>query len=434
MSSRRERTTRLETRTGLKAPEQIPPPKPEENPDPIADCDNAANPYLRTILLQSKLQLMLFEHNEQLRHKNEEIAESRRRFAHLFNLAPIGYLTLDSDYKIVESNIACATMLVLPGKELAGRDFLQYVSRDYVESFHQHRNQATIGKRDSFELELVTSLGRPIHTKIETYLNSDMRWLMAIVDISARKKAEDQLKSAKDELRSAYELLRAQTVQRQQAEDKLRKFTQKLIDAQETERRRISRELHDNVGQLMTYLGLLLDKIRPKLDPETFNDAKSVAREVLSQIRSLSSDLQPSMLASIGLLPSLRELFDRYTVVTKIEVQFDCDHIKIELPEDANLAAFRIIQEALTNVARYANVDKVRVRLIGQSRGVRIEVEDDGKGFDLISERGCTGLTGMKERAQAIGGNLWISSAPGQGTKIVAELPTQLPPQLRTRT
>ncbi len=424
----------METRTDLKAPEPNPPQKPIESPDPIADGDNAANPYLRTILLQSKLQLMLFEHNEQLRHKNEEIAESRRRFAHLFNLAPIGYLTLAPDYKIVESNIASATMLILPGKDLAGKNFLQFVSPDYIEAFHQARNQAKVGKRDSFELGLVASLGRLIHAKIETYLNSDMRWLMAIMDISARKMAEDQLKSARDELRNAYEQLRAQTIQRQQAEDKLRKFAQKLIDAQETERHRISRELHDNVGQLMTYMGLLLDKVKPQLDSETYHDAKSVAREVLLQIRGLSSDLQPSMLTSVGLLPSLRELFDRYTVVTKIKVQFDHDHIQTELPEDASLAAYRIIQEALTNAARYANVDEVRVRLIGQSRRVRIEVEDDGKGFDLISERNCTGLTGMKERAQAIGGNLWISSSPGQGTKIVAVLPTQLPPQLRTRT
>ncbi len=423
MSARRGKTAESENRTKLAVEGRHSDDNPAESHKPTGDTYPRANPYLRTLLLQSKLQLMLFEHNEQLRRKNQEIADSRRRFVNLFNLAPVGYLTLDPDNKIVEANIASATILMISSKDLSGKDFIQFVAPDYLEAFWRHRKQSRAGSRESFELGLVTSMGRPLHAKIESYMNSDMRWLIAVMDISARKRAEDELRVTRDKLSDAYEQVRAETIQRQRAEEELRKFTQKLIDVQEIERHRISQELHDHVGQLMTYLGLLLDKSRSQLDPDTFREAKSVAREVLIQIRDLSSDLQPSMLSSVGLLPSLRALFDRFGALTKIRVEFDCNHSGNDFPHDKGTAAYRIIQEALTNVARHTTVDVVTVRLGHQHGRLRIEVEDHGKGFDPISARGCTGLTSMRERAQAAGGTLVIESAPGKGTRVVANLP-----------
>jgi len=421
MSARIKKTSASENRTELKD-SASPPTKPTESPE-IKGNGSANDLYMRVMLLQSKLQLTLFDHNEQLRCKNQEIIDSRRRFAYLFNLAPVGYLTLDPNNRIVEANICSATLLVHTIKDLSGRDFIQFVSPAYAQAFHQHREQAHVGKRDSFELELVNSLGKSFHAKIETYLNEDRLWLMAIMDISARQKAQDQARSTMDELQRANEKLRAETIERQLAESKLREFAQKMIEAQESERHRIARELHDHVGQLMTYMGLLLDKAKSQLDPDIYRDAKSVARETLALIRNLSSDLQPSMLASVGLLPSLRALFERYYSLTKVRVEFSCDSMPSEPPHDTGLTAYRIIQEALTNVARHAQVDAVRVRLGNQNGCMKIEVEDKGQGFDPVLKLNCAGLTGMKERAQAIGGNLWIDSIPSQGTRIVAQLP-----------
>jgi signal transduction histidine kinase len=381
------------------------------------------DPRKKILRLNQTLQMALFERIEELSAKNSQISNERRRFQNLFNRAPVGHLTLDQGNIIREANAMSALILISPSRRLMGENFSNFISPEFRDAFCEHRKNAQLGKRHSLELGLLTTIKRPVYARLETCLDSDSRFQVAIVDITERKIAEDALKRTGDELQFLCERLQGETVSRRKAEEELRRFALKLIDVQESERQKIAQELHDNFGQLMTYLGLLLDKAKVQLGPDLYRDAKSIAQEVLSGIRNLSADLQPSMLRSIGLGPSLQALFARYMEFTKIRVEFECDPACDRLSGNLALAAYRIVQEALTNIARHACVDSATVRILSSSGNLRIEVEDKGRGFIRGEETDRTGLTGMKERAHSFGGELWVDSEPGEGTKVRARIP-----------
>lgn len=214
---------------------------------------------------------------------------------------------------------------------------------------------------------------------------------------------------------------------RKLAEEQLRGLSHRLVTAQENERRAIARELHDEVGQLLTALKLSLDKAAspgPVGDGSDLQEARVALRELMARVRSMSLDLRPTMLDDLGLLPTLLWHFRRYTAQTKIQVHFTHRGLRKGLSQEIITAAYRIVQEALTNVARHARVDSVSVRVRAQSGVVLVEVEDRGAGFDVESVAATSaGLNGMRERALSLKGRLLVQSRPGEGTCIIAELP-----------
>ena len=145
----------------------------------------------------------------------------------------------------------------------------------------------------------------------------------------------------------------------------------------------------------------------------------------MQQVRELSLQLRPSMLDDLGLLATLRWYVERYTATTGVRVVLEHAPVEQPLPPDVATAAYRIIQEALTNVARHAAVDKVTVLCSVDDQALHIRIEDQGKGFH--SEQAPTsrgfGLTSMRERATHVGGDLRVDSAPGMGTRLTARLP-----------
>ena len=147
--------------------------------------------------------------------------------------------------------------------------------------------------------------------------------------------------------------------------------------------------------------------------------------DIIRQVREMSLNLRPSMLDDMGLVPTLLWHFDRYTSQTGIRVNFQRNEIPGRLPLEIETAAYRIIQEALTNVARHAQVSEVLVGLVVQEKTLWVEVLDKGKGFEISaeSERPSSGLSGMRERVGLLGGYLVLESFINQGTQIVAALP-----------
>lgn len=211
---------------------------------------------------------------------------------------------------------------------------------------------------------------------------------------------------------------------------RLQALSKRLVDVQETERRNLARELHDQIGQLLTGLKLILEMGRTAPDSghdDMLDEAQELVNDLMTRVRELSLDLRPAMLDDLGLLPALLWLFERYTTQTQVEVDFR--HHGLEdrrFPADLETAAYRIIQEALTNVARHAGVDTVAVRLRANPRVLYLQVEDRGRGFEpaeALSSQTRNGLTGMFERAALAGGQLTVESTPGQGTLLSAELP-----------
>jgi PAS domain S-box-containing protein len=218
------------------------------------------------------------------------------------------------------------------------------------------------------------------------------------------------------------------TAQRR-AEEKLREYARRLLEVQEQERRHLARELHDEVGQVLTGLKLTLEAgtHRPAAElPDSLRAALALVQELTARVRDLSLRLRPTMLDDLGLLPALLWLFERYTAQTKVRVDFEHRGLERRFPPEVETAAYRIVQEALTNVARHARVEGGSVRLWLDQDLLHVQVEDRGAGFDPVSARGIsTGLSGMQERAVLLGGAFRVESVPGDGTRVTAELPVR---------
>jgi PAS domain S-box-containing protein len=211
--------------------------------------------------------------------------------------------------------------------------------------------------------------------------------------------------------------------------EQLEALSHRLLEVQETERRHIARELHDEIGQGLTGLKLVLDTVE-RLPPESLHshltDVHKLVNDLLTRVRNLSLDLRPGMLDDLGLLPALLWLFGRYTSQTNVRVAFEHSGLDRRFSPEVETAAYRIVQEALTNVARHAGVFEVMVRAWADSTAVTVQVIDAGAGFDPdhALHGGTTGgVTGMRERALLLGGQLTIESASGTGTRLSAELP-----------
>lgn len=218
----------------------------------------------------------------------------------------------------------------------------------------------------------------------------------------------------------------------------LRSLSRRLVEVQETERRHLARELHDEVGQTLTGLDIMLEMLaraQPDAALPTLETARRYVRDLSQLVRRLSLDLRPSMLDDLGLLPSLLWLYDRFSGQTGVQVRFHHDGVDRRFAPVVETAAYRIVQEALTNVARHARTAAVDVQLIADERTLQLQIEDAGVGFEpalATSGRASSGLAGMRERATLLGGQILVESAPGRGTLILVELPLAEEPQSAT--
>lgn len=252
-------------------------------------------------------------------------------------------------------------------------------------------------------------------------------------ELLARVQSLWRIKQAESALRKAHHELEDRVAERTaellRANEALRALSRRLVDVQESERRFIARELHDEVGQLLTGLKLLLEmSLHPATAAQqrTLEEALDIIQQLLDRVRLLSIDLRPQMLDDLGLIVALEWHFKRYLKQTGIRVQFQHSPLPQRLPSQVETVIFRIVQEALTNAARHAGVKSVSVRLHVTETSVRLQVEDRGKGFEpakALQHGASTGLTGMKERAELLGGEFVLDSAPGQGTRLTVDLP-----------
>ena len=211
--------------------------------------------------------------------------------------------------------------------------------------------------------------------------------------------------------------------------ERLQALSRELLRVQEAERRHLAVELHDEIGQTLTGIRLMLgtiNRVPAATASARLQQTLTLVDDLVAQVRNLSLELRPAMLDDLGLLPALLWLLGRYTDQTKIEIAFEHHGLDRRLPSEIETAAFRIIQEALTNIARHANTTEARVKAQMTGSALLIQVTDAGSGFDLHGRPvvgATTGLAGMRERALLLGGRLTVESTPGEGTCVQAELP-----------
>jgi PAS domain S-box-containing protein len=223
--------------------------------------------------------------------------------------------------------------------------------------------------------------------------------------------------------------------ERKRAEEALRAYPHALMDAQEAERRRIAGELHDEIGQLLTGISLMLTvsaSAPPDAARARLAEAQALLADLIGRVRNLALDLRPAMLDAFGLGPALAWLVERVQAQTGIKVDFKQQGLE-ERRFDARVetAAYRIVQEALTNVARHSGARAATVRVWATSDRLDVEIEDQGAGFDPERPRApgqSIGLAGMRERAASGRGSLTVDSTPGAGTRIAAQFPLPATP------
>ena len=202
----------------------------------------------------------------------------------------------------------------------------------------------------------------------------------------------------------------------------------RAVQAQEGERRRLARELHDETGQALTSILLGLSAVERAESAEAAHAAAGELRklvvETLQDVRRLAVELRPSALDDFGLAPALRRLGQTVREAGKLDVQVEARLGEERLPADVETALYRIVQEALTNVVKHAGADHVSIVVTRKPESVVVMIEDDGRGFDLAQSSGDRlGLLGMRERVQLLDGSLVVEAAPGSGTTLIVELP-----------
>jgi len=238
--------------------------------------------------------------------------------------------------------------------------------------------------------------------------------------------------------------LNQQIHKRKRVEEKLRNSHQQLqnlssqlIAAQEEERRRISLELHDEMGQALTAVNLNLAEMEKELPSnlaptirKKLAETYSIVDQAQEQISELSLILRPSMLDDLGLVPTLRWHLNRYRKRTDLEVKFEVIALDERLGTDVETVIYRVVQEALNNTAKHGEAKRVIVRLQHKEEAIAAYVEDDGKGFDANEtlvpgdpEEGGIGLLGMRERVALLGGSFSIESHKGHGTRVSVVIP-----------
>ena len=230
--------------------------------------------------------------------------------------------------------------------------------------------------------------------------------------------------------------------ERRLADTKLKALTQRVFDAQEEERGRVARELHDGISQILVGIRYALDVTRRQLGtgeravPKMLDKGIESLAGAIQEVRRISRDLRPSVLDDLGLGPALKALTDDFTARTGISSEFSTVVFRNRLDGDAKIALYRVAQEALTNIERHSNASAIRVTLRGDRRGAVMSIYDNGHGLTLgaaqakPSPRGGMGLRNMQERMEQLDGALFVSSDKN-GTSIEARLPLShmLPPE-----
>jgi PAS domain S-box-containing protein len=324
----------------------------------------------------------------------------------LFEQAPQAIALVNVDSRVVRVNHEFTRVFGYAPQETLGRRLDELIVPDELrDEFQSHAEQVSQGQRVDTEAVRQRKDGSRLHVLVVgvpvSVPGGQIAMCAMYLDITARKAAEITLQA----------------------------LSSRLLEVQESERRHLARELHDEIGQLLTGLRLLL-RLNGDLPADAlkarFEQARTIVDDLLGRVRGLSFDLRPADLDELGLLPALLALFERYTTQTGVLVNFKHQGLERRFASEVETAAYRIVQEGLTNAARHAGVAGVTVRVWTDADKLSIQIEDQGCGFDpevALKAPRSSGLIGMRERIMFLGGHLAIESTPGAGTTITAELP-----------
>jgi len=349
------------------------------------------------------------------RKKREEaIKESKERYRGLSE-ATFEAIFISEKGVCLEQNPAAEKMFGYTLSEAIGRKGIEWIAPEDREMV---MNNMLSGYEEPYEATALRKDGSTfpaeIQGKMMHYKGRSVR-VTALNDITRRKQAEEALLNS---------------------EKRLHYLSSQLITAQEKERRRISLELHDEMGQLLTAISINIKSIEKELPldltpliKERIAETYSLADHASEQIRELSHYLRPSMLDDLGLVPTLRWYLDVYRKRTKLDVKYELINFEERPSPEVETVVYRVVQEALNNIVKHAQAGSVLVRLERKDKEAAVFIKDNGRGFDVNEFlapddlKGGIGLLGMQERVSILGGKFSIQSSKGHGTRISVEIP-----------
>jgi len=371
-------------------------------------------------------------HQIELKAQNAELQEARNRlealldkYTNLYDFAPVGYFSLDEHGRILEVNLTGAALLGVERSRLINRPFAQLVvpeSQPVVLSFLKKVFTAT-GKQIC-EATLLRKGAAPFWAGLHgapviSLTTPGKSCRVAVSDITSLKQAEE-----------AHRRMEAMTV----ANQELKHLSRQVLRAQEEERKRISRELHDIIAQTLTGINVRLANLRKEAALNTKGLEGNIARtqqlveHSVSIVHRFARELRPAVLDDLGLITALHSFVKHFTAETGIHVKLLALPSVEEVDDDKRTVLYRVAQEALNNVARHAQARTIELRLEKLPDAICLTIQDDGKGFQTErasdnkkSER--LGLIGMRERLEMVRGSFEIRSAPGKGTTVRAQVP-----------
>jgi PAS domain S-box-containing protein len=404
--------------------------------------------------------------NAELRGARDELEAALATYTDLYDFAPVGYVSVGEKGQILEVNLAGAALLGTERAQLSGRNLQKFVdpaSRPTLQAFLLRLFERP--EKQDCEVALRRADGSRVWASLQgaasDSLRAGRRWCrVAVSDITALKQAW-QVQLRADALAARNEELSLEIARRQRAEqdlkeserrqaallaqsrlmqEQLRHLSHGILHANEQERKRISRELHDYIAQAAVGINLHLQLLTREATGDTAAGRKRIATmkrsftDFVDVVHRFSKDLRPTLLDDLGLIPALESFTREFGQRTGLHVRLTSAATAERLDADRKIVLFRVVQEALSNVARHAHARRVDVRIDEQQGLVRLEVADDGKGFDveraLYAKRNRRlGLLGMRERVEMVGGSFSIDSAPRKGTCVRAQL--SLAPGLR---
>jgi PAS domain S-box-containing protein len=338
----------------------------------------------------------------------EGLRESEERYRELVENSRDAIYVHNLSGRYTSVNRAAEELSGYTREEILGKHFWDFVAPEYDQQVRQYltKKLEEVGET-TYDVEIITRDGRRVPVEVSSRLIYENG---AIVGVQG---------AARD------------ITERKRAEEALRTYSRRLIDAQEAERQRIARELHDEIGQVLTAVRLNLQSVRRSFHTTDclprIEESILVVDEALGRVRELALELRPSLLDDLGLAAALRWYVDRYAQRAGIVAEFVSDlESNDRLRRELETACFRIAQEALTNVARHARASRVSAQLKRSREELFLIIKDNGVGFDVDrllksgSSLSALGLRGMEERALAVGGRIEIDSAATRGTEVRA--------------
>ncbi len=407
-------------------------------------------------------------HQIELEMQNTELQEARDRtetlletYTDLYDFAPIGYFSVDEQGLIMEVNLTGAALLGIERSKLIKQRLQNFVdppSRPVFQAFF--KKVFADPRKHICEIALLNERGIPFWSDLQAAsadsAKGARKWCRIAISDLTTLKHEKEVRQRLEDLAITNRELKQEIVQRQKGEEALKKseahyaqlfeeslqmqeqmrhLSRQLLLTQEEERKRISRELHDEIVQTLVGINVHLASLTVKAGVNTKELRKKIAltqrlvEKSVNIVHRFARELRPTVLDDLGLIPALQSFIKDFTKRTNIRIHFMTYAGVDQLSDTLRTVLYRVAQSALANVDKHAKATDVRVSLRKLPGAVRLEIQDNGKSFDMervlfAKRHKRLGLLGSRERVEMVGGKFDVESAPGKGTTISAEIPT----------